>query len=371
MKNSDFSLVGKRVNKIDGVELVTGRAKFAADLIFPGMLHGYAARAMVSAGRLLSVDVSGAEKIPGVKLVLTGKTLSGPNILGILPPFDQPLLAAEEIRYAGESIAFVAAENKRIAKKAAGLIKAEIEPFPPILSPEEALKPEARKIHPNGNITFSRDLVKGKGEDGFAEAEVIVERTYETSFQEHAYLETEAVCVVPGGDGRITVYASCQSPFHLRGHIAANAGVPASRVKVVQAYTGGSFGGKDDVAAEIGSLAAIAAIKLGRPVSVSHDREESIIGSNLRHAARINYKTGAKKGRHPGSEKGGDNIGRGCLCIGKSLCYHESPHSRCRTLQDSECVYPVHRCIHQQNLCRGLQGLRGSSSYLCRRIPDG
>jgi CO/xanthine dehydrogenase Mo-binding subunit len=100
---------------------------------------------------------------------------------------------------------------------------------------------------------------------------------------------------VPGGDGRITVYASCQSPFHLRGHIASNLGVPAASVRVVQAYTGGSFGGKDDVATEIGALAAIAAVRLGRPVMIAHEREESIIGSNLRHAASIRYRTAARR----------------------------------------------------------------------------
>ena len=129
---------------------------------------------------------------------------------------------------------------------------------------------------------------------GLQRRDLIIEDDYETSFQEHAYIEPEAVCAVPSGDNRVTVYASCQSPYHHRGHIAANLGLPHTKVKVIQAYTGGSFGGKDDVAAEMGILAAVAAVKLDRPVMVAHDREESITGSNLRHAMKIHYKTGLK-----------------------------------------------------------------------------
>lgn len=295
MGNEKLSSMGKRVRKIDGVELVTGRAKFAGDMKFPGMLYGYARRAGVPAGIIKKRDVRTALKIPEVAMVLLAEDIPGPNIIGILPPFDQPLLAAEEIRYEGESIALVVAKTKTAAKEGALAIEVEIDPLEPILEPDEALKKGARKIHPAGNITYSKKLIKGDIDKGFKEAELVVENTYHTSFQEHAYLEPEAVCAVPCGDGRVTVYASCQSPFHLRGHIAANLSVPASRVRVVQAYTGGSFGGKDDVAAEIGSLAAVASVKLGLPVMIAHEREESIKGSNLRHASRIHYKTGARR----------------------------------------------------------------------------
>ncbi|RKX77289.1 MAG: hypothetical protein DRP87_09605 [Spirochaetes bacterium] len=295
MAGKKSTIIGKAQKKIDGIELVTGRARFTADLRFPQMVYGYARRAGIPAGKIKRIDKEHALGIPGVLDVITASDLPGPNLIGILPPFDQPLLAEEEVRYAGESIALVVAETRDIAKRASLSIVAEIEPLEPVLTVDEALKPEARKIHPHGNITFSRKLIKGDVEKGFERADIVVENTYETSFQEHAYLETEAVCVVPHGDGRITVYASCQSPFHIRGHIAVNLNVPASRVKVIQAYTGGSFGGKDDVATEMGCLAAIAAIRLNRAVMIVHDREESIIGSNLRHASRIHYKTGATK----------------------------------------------------------------------------
>ncbi len=295
MKLEKLNVVGRAVAKVDGVELVTGRAKFAGDLRFPGMLYAVARRAGIPAGKIRSIDTSAALALPGIKAVLTAEDIPGANIIGILPPFDQPLLAAEEVRYEGESLALVVAESREAAKRGAAAVWIDIEPWEPVLEVDEALAEGCRKIHPGGNVTFSKRLVKGDVEKGFAEAEVVVENTYHTSFQEHAYLEPETVAAVPGGDGRITVYASCQSPFHIRGHIAANLDLPASRVKVIQAYTGGSFGGKDDVATEIGCLAAAAALKVQAPVMIAHERGESIVGSNLRHAARIHYRTGSRR----------------------------------------------------------------------------
>jgi len=295
MSGENLRVVGTRVRKVDGVELVTGRAKFTGDMKFPGMAYGYAARASVPAARIKGIDTAAAEAEEGVLLVLKGGDIPGPNIIGILPPFDQPVLATEVIRYAGESFALVVAESPEAAKRGARVVKIDLEPLAPILTIDESLAEGARPIHPQGNVTYAKKLVKGDVEKGFTEADLVVEGTFETSHQEHGYIEPEAVCAVPSSDGRVTVYASCQSPFHLRGHIAANLGVGAASVRVVQAYTGGSFGGKDDVATEIGTLAAVAARRLDRPVMIAHEREESIIGSNLRHASRIAIATAAKK----------------------------------------------------------------------------
>ena len=288
-----MNTIGKYVRKVDGLDLVTGRAKFAGDYRFPGMVYGAVKRAGVPAGRITGIETDAAQKMPGVIDVLTAKEIPGPNLIGVLPPLDQPLLAVDEVRYAGESVVLVIAETAEMARRAADAVTVTIDPYEPILTVEDALAPDARRIHENGNVTLSKRLVKGNAERAFETADVIVEGTYETSFQEHGYLEPETVCAVPGR--RFTLYASCQSPFHIRGHVAANLGVPASSVKVIQASTGGSFGGKDDVATEIGSLACIAAQRLDRPVMIAHERKESIIGSNLRHASRIQIKTGAMK----------------------------------------------------------------------------
>jgi CO/xanthine dehydrogenase Mo-binding subunit len=295
MSEEKLTVVGTRVRKVDAYELVTGKAKFAGDMRFPGMVHGFAARSRIPAGVIRHIGTDAARRQPGVLAVITARDIPGPNLIGILPPHDQPVLALDVIRYAGESVALVVAETHQAAKRAARVVELEVEPWDPILTVDAALSPGARKIHEAGNVTYARKLVKGDVEKGFARAEVILEDSFTTSNQEHAYIEPEVVCVVPSGDGRVTVYASCQSPFHLRGLIAANLALPASRVKVVQAYTGGSFGGKDDVAVEIGILAGTAALKLGRPVMIAHEREESIIGSTLRHAAHVTIRTGAMK----------------------------------------------------------------------------
>ncbi|HAK47143.1 MAG TPA: xanthine dehydrogenase [Spirochaeta sp.] len=345
MSEKEFAIIGKPQQKVDGIELVTGKARFSGDLRFTGMLHGYAVRAGVPAGKLKSVDTTEALKVEGVLDVITASGLMGPNLMGILPPFDQQILAVDQIRYAGESVAFVVAETNAAAKRASRLVVADIERWEPILTTDAALADDARKIHENGNITFTKKLIKGDVESGFADADLIIENDYETSFQEHAYIEPEAVCAVPSGDNRITIYASCQSPYHLRGHIAANLGLPHSKVKVVQAYTGGSFGGKDDVAAEIGILAATAAVKLERPVMVAHDRDESIIGSNLRHAMKMHYKTGLKKDGTIVARKaellldGGAYASESPFVVMKALIHAAGPYCIPNVMIESTAVY--------------------------------
>ena len=228
MSGETLRVVGQRVRKVDGVELVTGRAKFTGDLVFPGMVYGYAARASVPAARIRAIDVSAAEKSDGVLLVLRGGDIPGAEHHRD-PPAVRPARSSpprsSATRASRSPSSWPKAGRPRAA--AARLVKADLEPLAPILTIDEALAEGARPIHPKGNVTCANRLVKGDVEKGFAGADVVVEGTYETSHQEHGYLEPEAVCAVPSADGRMTVYASCQSPFHLRGHIAANLGVPA------------------------------------------------------------------------------------------------------------------------------------------------
>ena len=345
MKKQNLSQVGKSVVKVDGRELVTGKAKFSGDFKFPELLHGYACRSKIAAGYIKNIDISQALKIPGVVDVILPKDIPGNNLIGVLPPHDQPILADKEIRYAGESYCIAIATSVKAAKAGAKAVKTAIDPITPILTIDEALAKSARKIHPNGNITISKNLIKGDCEKAFAEADIVLEDTFETSNQEHAYMETEVVCAEPFGDGRVTVHASCQSPFHIRGHIAANLNVPASKVKVVQAYTGGSFGGKDDAATEIGSLAAIAAVKHGKPVMISHEREESIVGSTIRHASRIHYRIAAKKdGTITGKEikillDGGAYAAESPFVVMKALIHSAGPYKIDNVKVESTAIY--------------------------------
>ncbi|MEM3448577.1 MAG: molybdopterin cofactor-binding domain-containing protein [Nitrososphaerota archaeon] len=292
---SSNSYIGQKVPKKDGVELVTGKAKFASDLSFPGIVFAIKKVAGFPSGILKKVSIEEALKSQGVLAVFLPSDIPGPNKIGILPPYDQPLLCNSEIRYQGDGVALVVAQTREQAERASKLIRCEIEPLNPILEVEEALEEASRKIHPEGNITYTRKLLKGNVEEGFSQSDLILETTYRTSIQEHAYLEPEAVVAVPENDGRITIYASCQSPFHLRLHIANNLNLPASKIRVVQPFVGGSFGGKDDVATEMGCLAGMAALRLGRPVKMVHTREEVMTEANVRHPAIINIKTGVKR----------------------------------------------------------------------------
>ncbi len=345
MKNKELTQVGRSALKIDGRELVTGKAKFSGDFNFPNLLHGYACRSKLAAGYIKDIDISQAFKIPGVVDVILPKDIPGGNILGILPPYDQPVLAEKEIRYAGESFCLVLGTSVEAAKAGARAVKATIEPIVPILTIDEALAKDARKIHASGNITVSKKLIKGDSTKAFNEADIILEDTFETSNQEHAYMETEAVCAIPSGDDRITVYASCQSPFHIRGHIAANLNVPVAKVKVIQAYTGGSFGGKDDAATEIGSLAAVAAVRQGKPVMICLEREESIVGSTIRHASRIHYRIAAKKdGTITGKEikillDGGAYAAESPFVVMKALIHSAGPYIIDNIKVESTAIY--------------------------------
>jgi len=371
MKNKNLKQVGRSVLKVDGRELVTGKAKFCSDFQFSDLLHGYACRSNIAAGIIKKIETTVAENIPGVVAVILPEDILGNNIIGILPPFDQPLLADREIRYAGESYCLVIATSQKAAKAGARAIKATIEPLSPILTIDEALAEGARKIHPSGNITASKNLIKGNVEKAFSEADVIIEDTFETSNQEHAYMETETVCAIPTGDGRVTVHASCQSPFHIRGHIAANLNVPAAQVKVIQAYTGGSFGGKDDAATEIGSLAAIAALKLDHPVVIANEREESITGSSLRHASRINYRVAAKKdGTIIGKEidillDGGAYAAESPFVVMKALIHSAGPYKIDHVKVKSTAIYT------NKTYCGAFRGFGVPQvTFACESIMD-
>ncbi|MCK5245966.1 hypothetical protein KAR02_03665, partial [Candidatus Bipolaricaulota bacterium] len=126
-----MKVIGKQIRKVDGLELVTGQAKFAGDYRFPGMVYGAVKRAGMPAGRITSIDVEAARKIPGVLDVLSADDIPGPNLIGVLPPFDQPLLAADEIRYAGESVVLVIAKTAEIARRAASLVSVSIDAYDP------------------------------------------------------------------------------------------------------------------------------------------------------------------------------------------------------------------------------------------------
>ncbi|MCX8024929.1 MAG: molybdopterin-dependent oxidoreductase, partial [Thermanaerothrix sp.] len=287
---------GKYVGNIhprpDAVAKVTGRAKYTDDLQFEGMLHARVKRAMVPSAIVKRIDVSKAKALPGVAAVLTAEDIPGERNHGLVI-YDWPIMVGvgEQVRYVGDAIAIVAAETREIATQALDLIEVEFEPLPVVTDPVQAAQPDAPKIHPNGNLLKHIKVRKGNVEQGFAEADVILEHTFYTPMHDHAFLEPECSIARPTPDGRMEVYVGSQIPYADRQQIARALGWPESRVHVIGQLMGGGFGGKEDIAGQI--HAALLAHATGRPVKLLFDRHESLIVHPKRHATQIRVKVGA------------------------------------------------------------------------------
>jgi CO/xanthine dehydrogenase Mo-binding subunit len=293
----ELEVIGRSVGRVDARGKVTGKARFAADLSLPGVLYAKTLRCPFPHARLLSLDTSKAERLPGVVAVLTADDVPGFNGHGIVMP-DQPVLVpvGGTARLRGDPIALVAAESEAIAEKALGLIEVEYKKLEAVTDPEAAMQDGAPILieGEERNICGEHHFQRGDVAIGFAEADVIVENVFHTPRQEHAYLEPEAGLATVDDWGHVTVYTGAQDPvFYLRDPIAKALDLPENKVRVVALLTGGAFGGKTDVSLQI--HLALLAFKTGRPVKMVWTREESMALSTKRHPMRIRHKIGATK----------------------------------------------------------------------------
>ena len=300
MSENRTTLIGAGIPRPDAVDKVRGEARFADDLTFPGMLHGWVVRSPHPHAKIVRIDPSGALDDPDVACVVTHDDVPGANVVHVIYD-DQPALAHDTVRYVGEPVALVAATSRRAAKRAAEKVLVEYEELPVVSDTHAALKPDAPIVvadptaaEGGGNLFNTMVLRKGDVEHGFAEADVIVEAEYETGYQEHAYIEPQGAIAVPDELGSITIYASMQCPFYVQNAVAKVMGLPLSKVRAVQTATGGAFGGKEDVPSLISSLAALMAHKARRPVKLVLDRGEDVLTTSKRHPSRVRYRTGAK-----------------------------------------------------------------------------
>jgi len=289
----DFYVVGKNITRVDSLSHVLGRSKYTADYMYDKMLYVKVVRSKYPHAMIKKIDTSKAKIAPGVISVLTAQDIPGINDWGYTFP-DQPLLAFDKVRFLGDGVALVAAETLDQAEAAVELVEVEYDPLPPIFSPLEAMKSNVL-IHEKGNIAFQCQLRKGDVVKGFAESDVTVENEYKTRQQEHAYLEPEAGIAIPEPDGSVTVIGSMQSPFTVQMNVAKVLGYSLDKVRVIQAATGGGFGGKDDIPPEVCARAALVAIHTRRPAFLGHTREESISAHSKRHAYLIKYRSGANR----------------------------------------------------------------------------
>jgi len=284
--------VGYAVPRQDARAKVTGEEKYALDHYPENLLWAGAKRAGVAHGRILEIDFAAAEALPGVFAVLTRKDVPGTNRQGIVHK-DQPVLAGERVRHRGDPVALVLAENREVLAQALSLIRVEIEPLPAVFDPEEALKPDAPRIHERGNLLLHAKIEKGKAEEAFSECAVVVVETFEAPCQEHCFLETENGVAWQEPDGKIVMIVSTQAPFRDRFEIAHALGLEAGSIRIISPYLGGAFGGKDG--ATVQCLLALAALHAqGRPVKMWWEREESFAAGYKRHAARMYYRAGAR-----------------------------------------------------------------------------
>jgi CO/xanthine dehydrogenase Mo-binding subunit len=285
--------VGARLPRYDGVGHVTGRTVFVDDVRVQGTLRAKALRSPVHRGDIKALDTSQAEQLPGVRAVITHADVPK-NVYGHLEalgvPADEPLLAESEVRYKGQPVAVVAAEDEDTAEEAVRLIRLEIEEHEPLLDIRRAFDPDAPQIHPWGNwYPFfggfdqgpdRRQIRKGDIDRAFEQADVVVQGVYRPQAIEHVPLETQVSLSVPEPGGRLTIYTCTQAMYFSMGVVAAHLQVPLNRLKLVGGTVGGGFGGKVDTASE--TITALLALKSGRPVKWRWTREEEFLCSSTR-----------------------------------------------------------------------------------------
>lgn len=277
----------------DALAKVTGRARYADDLTFPGMLRGVPVFSENVCGDNLKVDTRRAGEAPGVVRILTWKDVPGSLTAGQIVP-DYPLFVSRRIRSRGDVAALVIAETETDARRAAALVEVTADPLPPLLSPEAALAGGAREdseFSPGNRVNRHR-IRRGDPEGQWESCSVIIEETFRTPRVEHAYMEPECGIAVPGDDEILHIYGSIQHPFSTRRFISAYLGLPFARIEIHHHPVGGAFGGKDDTASVICARAALGALLTGRPVKITATREESFRESYKRNPYRMDYRMG-------------------------------------------------------------------------------
>jgi CO/xanthine dehydrogenase Mo-binding subunit len=292
----EFAHVNQSEKRVDVYEKVTGKAKYGADMKFPDMLYAEVLHTEYPYAKIISIDTSKAEKMPGVKAVITAKDIPN-NEFGVIIE-NQQVLAKEKALYIGDGVAIVAAETPKQAKKAKEAIKVEYEELEGIYDPLKSRESGAQLVHDDleNNEVIHHPLRKGDVSEGFKNSDVILEREYSTPFIEQSYIEPEAVIAVPYQENStVTVYGSVQNPFATQNAVATVLKEDLNKIRIVQNHMGGSFGGKDEVISSMAARASVLALKTEKPIKMVNTRDQSIRESYKRHPYNMKYKIGATK----------------------------------------------------------------------------
>jgi xanthine dehydrogenase molybdenum-binding subunit len=321
--NNSFKVIGTRPIRHDGFDKVTGRAKYGADYTLPGMLHGKVLRSPHAHARIKSINCDKALKVPGVFAVVTGADFPAPinefvTVVGEYRANARHLsynvMARDKVMYDGHAVAAVAASSPHVAGEALRQIEVEYEQLPPVMTLDDAMKPDApillselrekslgsrtdpgKSEDPERQTNIAAHITLGRGDiaAGFEAADFIAEREFKTSAVHQGYIEPLNALAVYGADGHLTIYCSTQAHFRVRGFTAALLAMDEGRIKVIPAEIGGGFGGKTTVYLE--PVAALLSKKCGRPVKMVMTRAEVLRASGPTSGTKIKVRIGATR----------------------------------------------------------------------------
>ncbi len=285
-------VLGKPVPRKEGRDKVTGRARYVDDLSFPDMLYGATVRSPCPRGRIRAIHFEG--DIPWDEFtIVTAKDIPGENAVALILN-DQPCLADSVVNHAEEAVVLLAHRDKYLLEEARRAVRLDIEPLPTVLSMEDSLN-KTQIIWGRDNIFKSLAVEKGDVDKAWAEAGFIVEGEYRTGAQEQLYIETNGVVAVANPQDGVTVWGSLQCPYYVHKALVPLFALPPEKVRVIQAETGGGFGGKEEYPSMIAAHAALLAWKSGRPVKLIYDRAEDMAATTKRHPSRTRHRTAVSK----------------------------------------------------------------------------
>jgi 4-hydroxybenzoyl-CoA reductase subunit alpha len=291
-----IGVIGRPTVKLDAWEKVTGAAQYSGEISFPNMLYGKILRSTHAHALILNIDTSRAQRLAGVKAVVTGRDVRRVKLGVYRFCSDQLLLCAEKVRYIGDEVVAVAAVDEDTAEEALELVRIDYETLPAVCDPEDAMKEDAPRIHDYAerNIVSSPELSFGDVEKGFAKADYVRQDRFETAGQAHCTLQPFTVVARFDNSGRLDIWTPNQSPFTKRRILEKTLGIPLSKVCVRKCHVGGAFGSRSEVISA-DFCAAILSIKTVRPVKISYSREEEFTTTRQRHPMIIDIRTGTTK----------------------------------------------------------------------------
>ena len=284
------SVIGQSLWRREAADKVTGRAVYPQDIYLPGMVFGRTLRAACPRAKIIRLDYERAARMPGVLRIFSAADVPGHSAHGVLKA-DMPVFARDEVRSVNDALLLVVAETSEQAAAALEQVRVEYDEMPAVFDPLAAMRPEAPKVWPEGNVAYHLKIRKGDVQLGFRESRAVVTETFHTPMVDQAFLQPEAGVASVDERGHVVLQVATQYPHWDRTEISRCLGWEEERVRVVTTTVGGAFGGREDMTLQI--HACLAAAALQRPVKIVYDRQESFIAHSKRHPMVMEYRLGA------------------------------------------------------------------------------